>query len=140
MLFLFRELLQSRSRDAVDGPFVHRHGTERLVKVDAGLVPVEADPLQAAAAAFHCDFRQLLQQPFAVPFATMLGTHEEVFQVDARAAHESGEVVKKSAKPTSVSPSIAKITSALCLSNIHSSKISGVATTSFNIFHSRPIP
>ena len=51
LLFLFRELLQSRSRDAVDGPVVHRHGAERLVEVDAGLVPVETDPLQAAAAA-----------------------------------------------------------------------------------------
>ena len=47
---------------------------------------------------------------------------------------ESDNFFMQLLKPTSFSPSSAKITSAFCLSNIHSSRVASSATTSESIF------
>jgi EAL domain-containing protein (putative c-di-GMP-specific phosphodiesterase class I) len=75
-------------------PLVHALGAEAFVKTDRRLVPVEHQPLEAAAAALVRDARDMQQQRLAVTAAPVFGPHEQVLQIQALAAHEGGEIVK----------------------------------------------
>jgi MOSC domain-containing protein YiiM len=89
---------QGVAGDAVDGPLVLRHGAERLVEVDGGLVPVEHPPLHSPVAALQRDAGQLGQQRLAVASASGGGAHVEVLEVDPVRAAPGGEVEEPQGK------------------------------------------
>ena len=90
-----REPLQSPLVQSLHGPFVHRDGPDAAIDLQGGLVPVEADPLHAAAIALHGDLGQVLQQGFPVSPTPLLGKDEQVFEIEPLAPHEGGEIVEE---------------------------------------------
>jgi hypothetical protein len=79
----------------VNDPLVHLSRLQGLIEAQRGLVPVEHRPLHAPAVALARDTRQPPQQRPANAMGTLRGTHEQVFEVQARATHKSREVEEK---------------------------------------------
>lgn len=80
--------LEGGAGEAVGGPVALGSGAEGEVEVYARLVPVEAGPIEAAAAALERRARQMAQQRPSIAVAALLRLHEEVLQIDAAAAQE----------------------------------------------------
>ena len=89
---------QSFTGNPVNRPFVHRDSTEGAVELDTRGVPVEAPPLEPAAAAFHCDVGESLNQPSAVAFPAVLGQDKQIFEINARSAEKGRKVVEEQGK------------------------------------------
>src|SRR5438552_1149371 len=77
-----RELAQRVAGDAEDRPRVHRRRAEPFIEPDRRLVPVEHRPLEAPAAPFDRERREMLQQRLAVAAAAMLGNDEEILEIE----------------------------------------------------------
>ncbi len=78
--------------DAHIAPLVKELGAHGAIEVDGRGIPVQDLPLQARAALFDGDGGNLLEQRLADAQAAELGLNEEVFEVEARAAHPGGVV------------------------------------------------
>src|SRR5471030_3335544 len=86
------ELLQRLARDPEQPPLLHAHRAQALVEADRRLVPVEDHPLEAPALALVGDAREGKQKCPAAASAAMRGLHEQVLEVEALPAEESGKV------------------------------------------------
>ena len=94
----FRKLCERISCNAVNRPIGHRLCTQGTVKINAGLVPVQAPPFQPAAAPFHGNRCQLFKNRFSVPLSAALGFDIQVLQIDSGSTKESRKVVKEERK------------------------------------------
>ena len=81
--------LQCFASDAIDGPVLLRLRAKGEIEVDARTVPVEAPSFEASASALDRDTREFLEDRLAVALARVLGTHIEVFEINARPTEES---------------------------------------------------
>jgi len=70
-----------------------------LIELDRALVPVEHRPFHPRTATLQGEPRQVPEQRFADALATVFGAHEQVLEIQARAAHEGRVVVEKEGEP-----------------------------------------
>ena len=83
------------ARKSERGPFVERDRAERMIKVDARLIPIEASPFDAAVVPFDRDRGKVLKERFSVPASAPIGEDEQVFQIEPAAARKRGEERKE---------------------------------------------
>src|SRR5699024_1032288 len=88
------ELPQPRRGQAVDAPAVHGFGTQSVVELDGGGIPVEHRPLHAAVTVTDTLLDELVQQRLAPPRLTVVGSNVEILEMDAVYPVPGGEIQK----------------------------------------------
>jgi len=78
---------------------VDAHRAHALVELDRALVPIEHRPFHAGTAALDGEPRQVPEQRFTDPVPAVLGTHEQVFEIESRASLERRVVVEEQREP-----------------------------------------
>jgi hypothetical protein len=79
-------------------PLRLHNGSQLVVEVDRGLVPIEDAPLEARAAFGYGDSCDAGEEGFADSLPAMFGTDVEIFEVDACVAAPGGVVVEVEGK------------------------------------------
>src|SRR4030095_10415596 len=87
-----RETTKGRASEISPNPFSPQRSAQALVESDRMFVPIEHGPLPPAAPAPLGNPRQLGQKRAAGAPPALLRQHEKVFQVEARASLEGGEL------------------------------------------------
>jgi len=72
--------------------------SERKVKINTWLIPIEAAPFKPSAPPFNGNTGKLADQSLSVTAASIFGPYEKVLKVDPRSAEEGGEVMEEEGK------------------------------------------
>ena len=88
---------------AADPPVLEQARAQPAIEADSRRVPVEHRPFHAAPAALEREAREVLQQLAADASPAVLVAHEEILEVQPRAAEERGVVRKEQREADGVS-------------------------------------
>jgi len=100
MLELFHRLASGETPqgicvDTEHVPAFHVPCAEPLVEGDRALVPIENPPLETTAISLHRDPSQAYKEVTPDSGTSRIGSHEEIFQIDARASEKRGVVMEE---------------------------------------------